>query len=70
MSRPRPRHAEQNSGAFLGPDMLIPLTMRTLSDEYHDEPTEPEDDHVPEPEPPGLIRRVVDRLKERPDPGR
>lgn len=70
MSRPRPRHAEQNSGAFLGPDMLIPLTMRTLSDEYHDEPIEPEDDHVPEPEPPGLIRRVVDRLKERPDPGR
>ena len=70
MSRPKPRQSEKNSGAFLGPDMLIPVTMRTLSDEYHDESTEPEDDHVPEPEPPGLIRRVVDRLKERPDPGR
>lgn len=62
MSRTEPKHAQRNSGAFLGPDMAVPVPMRTLSDEYHDVPTEPEDDHVPEPEPPGLIRRVVERL--------
>lgn len=70
MTRPKPRHAEKNSGAFLGPDMVVPVPMRTLSDDYHDEPTEPEDDYEPEPEPSGLIRRVVERLTGRRDPGR
>jgi hypothetical protein len=43
---------------------MIPIPMSTLSDEYHDEPTEPEDsDRVPEPEPPGLFRRLVDRIR-------
>jgi hypothetical protein len=38
--------------------------MRTLSDDYHDEPTEPEDsDRLPDPEPPGLLRRLVDRIR-------
>jgi hypothetical protein len=42
--------------------------MRTLSDEYHDEPTEPEDsDRVPEPDPPGLVRGVIDKLSRRSD---
>lgn len=67
MSRPNPSHPKRNAGAFLGPDMMVPAPMRTLSDEYHDAPTEPEDDHVPEPEPPGLIRRVVDRLTGQPE---
>ncbi len=63
MSRPRQRHTERNAGAFLGPDILIPAPMRTLSDDYRDEPTEPEDsDRLPEPEPPGLARRMLDRL--------
>ena len=66
MSRSKTKHAQPNSGAFLGPDMTVPVPMRTLSDEYHDTPTEPEDDRVPEPEPPGLIRRVVDRLTGQP----
>ena len=66
MSGPKPKRPERNSGAFLGPDMLAPVPMRTLSDDYHDEPTEPEDDRVPEPEPPGLLRRVVERLTGRP----
>jgi len=40
--------------------------MRTLEDDYHDEPTEPEDsDREPEPESPGPIRRVLDRLTRR-----
>jgi hypothetical protein len=43
--------------------------MRTLSDEYRDEP-EPEDsDREPEPEPAGLVRRIIDRLRRRSDPG-
>lgn len=68
MSRPKPRRAEQNTGAFLGPDMLVPVPMRTLSDDIRDEPTEPEEEREPEPEPSGLIRRVVKRLARRPDP--
>ena len=69
MSRPKPRQAERNAGAFYNPDGLsgIPVPMSTLSDEYHDEPTDPPDDRVPDPEPPGLIERVVDRLKGRTD---
>jgi hypothetical protein len=63
MSRSRPRRVERNAGAFLGPDVLVPAPMRTLSDDYRDEPTEPEDsDRVPEPEPPGLVRRVLDKV--------
>ena len=48
------RKAERNAGAFLSPTdgSMIPVPMRTLSDEYHDEPTDPPDDRVPEPEPP------------------
>jgi hypothetical protein len=38
--------------------------MPTLSDDYHDAPTEPEEDssRVPDPEPPGVVRRVMDKL--------
>jgi len=48
----------------MGPDVLIPAPMRTLSDEYHDAPTEPDEDssRVFDPEPPGLVRRVIDKL--------
>ena len=51
------------SGAFLGPYVMVPVPIRTLSDEYHDEP-EPEDsDRVPEPEPPSRLRRLLRRLR-------
>ena len=36
------------------------IELRTLSDDYED-PGRPEDDWGPEPEPPGAIRRLVDR---------
>jgi hypothetical protein len=63
MSRPKPPRAERNAGAFMGPDVMIPVPMRTLSDDYRDEPAEPEDtDRIPEPEPSGLVRRVLDRI--------
>jgi hypothetical protein len=40
--------------------------MRTLSDDFRDAPTEPEDsDREPELESPGLVRRIVDRLERR-----
>jgi hypothetical protein len=67
MSRPKPRKAERNAGAFLGPDMLVPAPIRTLTDDYRDEPTEPEDsDREPEPESPGVVHRVLDQLTRRP----
>ena len=71
MSRPRARKPERNAGAFMSPDggAMIPVPMSTLSDEYRDEPTEPEDEHEPEPDPPGLFHRVVERLARRSDPG-
>ena len=66
MSRPKQGQGERNAGAFLGPDVLVPAPLRTLEDDYHDEPTEPEDsDREPEPESPGPIRRVLDRLTRR-----
>ena len=52
MTTPRPRRAERNAGAFLTPTdfSMIPVPMRTLSDEYHDEPAEPKDSEtVPAP---------------------
>lgn len=56
------------AGAFIGDaGVNAPVPIRTLSDEFHDEP-EPEDsDRVPEPEPPGRLRRLLDRLR-RPKP--
>ena len=68
---PEPKKAVHNAGAFLGDGgvLMVPVPMHTLSDEYHDEPTEPQDsDRIPEPEPPGQIRRVVDRLTRRREP--
>ena len=53
------RRAERNAGAFLTPDLgggggMIPVPMRTLSDDYSDVP-EPEDsDRVPRPREPGI----------------
>lgn len=73
MSQHGPKRAERNAGAFYGPgDMgggIIPVPMRTLSDDYHDEPVDPPDDRVPDPEPPSAIRRIIDRLTGRPTPG-
>ena len=56
MTEPGPRRAERNAGAFLTPTdySIIPVPMRTLSDEYHDEPAEAKDSEtVPSPEPEG-----------------
>lgn len=68
MSRSQRRRPERSAGAFLGPDLLVPVPLKTLSDDYRDEPAEPEDsDREPEPEPPGRVRRVLDRLTGQPD---
>jgi len=71
MPEPEPKKAVHNAGAFLTDTSygMIPIPMSTLSDEYHDEPTEPEDsDRVPEPKPRGLIRRLFDRMARRSHP--
>jgi hypothetical protein len=66
MPEPEPKKAVHNAGAFLAPFSAgsVPVPMRTLSDDYHDEPTEPEDsDRLPDPERQGLLRRLVDRIR-------
>lgn len=66
MSKPQRRQAERNAGVFLGPAPLPPIVvpMRTRSDEYRDEPVEPEDsDRVPAPEPPGRLQRLIRRIR-------
>ena len=50
--------------------MLAPVPMRTLTDEYHDEPIDPPDDRIPPPEPPGILDRVIERLRALRDPER
>ena len=73
MPEPAPKKAERNAGAFVDPSGIgggVPVPMRTLSDDYHDAPTEPADDREPEPEPLSLIDRIVERLRRRPFPGR
>jgi hypothetical protein len=68
MPEPEPKKAVRNAGAFLTDTSygMIPIPMSTLSDEYHDQPAEPEDsERVPAPEPPSRIRRIVDRLGRR-----
>ena len=71
MPEPERKKAVHNAGAFLTDTSygMIPVPMSTLSDEYHDEPSEPEDsDRIPEPEPPGLLHRILDRIRpSRPD---
>jgi len=73
MSKNGPKRAEHNAGAFYTPagagGGMIPVPMRTLSDDYHDDPVDPPDDRVPDPEPPSTLRRIMDRLMRRPTPG-
>ena len=64
MIRPKNSRPNRTGGAILGPDLLVPVPMDTLSDEYRDEPVEPEDSsREPEPEAPGLASRLVHRVE-------
>jgi hypothetical protein len=64
MSRPTRRHAQRNAGAFLGPDLLVPVPMRTLDEHYRDPTPEREgSEREPEPEPPGFVHRLLVRLR-------
>ena len=68
MGRSRRRRAEGNAGAFLGPDVLIPVPMRPLPGDDHHARVEPDDpDHEPVREARGFIRRLLDRLSGHPD---
>jgi hypothetical protein len=65
MARSKPRRAEHSAGAFYSgdPNGMIPVITRTLSDEYHDTPVDPPDDREPEITPPGLVDRIIERLR-------
>ena len=63
--RRRSLRRAKNAGAFLSPVGALVVPMHTLSDDYEDHPTYPEDERVPEPEPPSLVRRVMNRLVRR-----
>jgi len=64
MGEPERKKVERNFGAFLGPFGAAPVPMHPLTDDYHDEPTEPEDsDRVPEPDPPSRLRRLIRRIR-------
>ncbi len=54
----------------LGPDLLAAVPLRTLDADFRDYPVEPPEDRVPEPEPPGLLRRWADALGTRLRPRR
>ena len=38
MGEPKPKRAVHNAGVFLADRGMVPIPMRTLSDEYRDEP--------------------------------
>jgi hypothetical protein len=61
----RPR-AEPNAGAFMGPDIMVPVPMGTLGEE----PVTDDDPHdaPQEPRRRGWLERVLDRLTMRPRP--
>ncbi len=70
MTEPNKERRTGNAGAFLGPDLLAPMPMRTLSDDYRDIPAEPPEEREPDPEAPGPLRRAADRLRHLHLPGR
>jgi len=62
----RPR-AERNAGAFMGPDIMVPVPMGTLGDEQPNPDRDLDDDDRPPPKPRrGWLRRIVDGLTMRP----
>jgi hypothetical protein len=62
MSRPHPRRAERNAGAFLSPVGTLPVPLRTLGDDLDAGTVEPEDDREPEAPSRGAVQRAVDGL--------
>lgn len=57
------RRKIEKSGAFLGDGFMnIPVPIKTLSDEYRDTPEPRDSDRVPDPEPEGVVTRVVHKV--------
>jgi len=58
------KSVEPRFDGVAGPFQGIGLpSVRTLSDEYHDTPEPSDSSRVPTPEPPGLVRRIANRLR-------
>jgi hypothetical protein len=60
--------ANKSAGALLGPAAMIHVPVHTLSDDYADRSTDAEEERVPEPESPSLVRPLLDRLIRRSSP--
>ena len=62
----RPR-AERNAGAFMGPDIMVPVPMGTLGEEPVNSDRDLDDDDRPPSKPRrGWLRRIIDGLTMRP----
>jgi hypothetical protein len=61
--RPLP---ERNAGAFMGPDIMVPVPMGTLGDEPLPADQDVDDDRPRAKPRSGWLRRLVDRLTMRP----
>lgn len=49
MSQAWSRRPVRSAGAFMGPNVIVGVPVRTLSDDYQDLPVEPESDNAAEP---------------------
>jgi hypothetical protein len=66
MARSERPQAERNAGAFMGPDIMVPVPMEPLGTEHGDGDRE-NDEAEPRARPRrGWLQRIVDRLTMRP----
>ena len=64
MARREQRRAQPNAGAFMGPDIMVPVPMGTLDDAPR--AGDAMEDEQPRPRRRGWLERIVDRLTMRP----
>jgi hypothetical protein len=64
MARSERPKSERNAGAFMGPDIMVPLPMGTLGDEPVN--ADRDDDRPRAQQRRGWLHRLVDRLTMRP----
>jgi len=66
MARNERPQAERNAGAFMGPDIMVPVPMEPLGTARADEDAETDGDEPRARPRRGWLQRIVDRLTMRP----